>query len=88
MPVFWGAGLSYEGLVPARKTDVVSAGLVSGKVSKFIPDASVERLLEVNYQWRHSRFLIVTPHFEYITNPSGFQRPSAAVAGVQLALTF
>jgi carbohydrate-selective porin OprB len=88
MPVFLGAGLSYEGLIPARPRDVVSAGWVYGKVSKFIPGTSAEQLIEVNYQWRHSRYLNITPQFQYIRKPSGRNLPGAAVAGVQFALAF
>jgi carbohydrate-selective porin OprB len=88
MPVFLGAGLSYEGPIRARRRDVVSAGWIYGKVSKFIPGTSAEQLIEVNYQWRHSRFMIVTPQFQYIWKPSGRNLPGAAVAGVQFALTF
>jgi carbohydrate-selective porin OprB len=88
MPAFLGAGLSYEGLIPARSKDIVSAGWIYGKVSKEIPDTSAEQMLEVNYQWRHSRYLIISPHFQYIWKPSGRNLPDAAVAGVQLALTF
>jgi carbohydrate-selective porin OprB len=88
MPVFLGAGLSYEGLVHARQRDVVSAGWVYGKVSKFIPGTSAEQLIEVNYQWRHSRFMIITPQFQYTRKPSGHNLPGVAVAGVQFVLTF
>jgi carbohydrate-selective porin OprB len=88
MPAFLGTGLSYEGIIPARSKDIVSAGWIYGKISNVIPDTSAEQLVEVNYQWRHSRYLIITPHFQYIWKPSGRNLPDAAVAGVQLALTF
>ena len=88
MPAFLGTGLSYEGLIAAQSKDVVSAGWIYGKVSKVIPDTSAEQLVEVNYQWRHSGYLIITPQFQYIWKPSGRNLPDAAVAGVQLALTF
>jgi porin len=88
MPAFLGTGLSYEGINPARSKDIVSAGWIYGKISNVIPDTSAEQLVEVNYQWRHSRYLIITPHFQYIWKPSGRNLPDAAVAGVQLALTF
>ncbi len=87
MPVFWGAGLSYEGLIPARKNDVASAGLVYGQASKFAPAASTEELLELNYQWTHSRYLTITPHVQFSWQRDG--RPqNATVLGLQLALTF
>jgi porin len=88
MPAFVGAGMSYEGLIPARLKDIVSAGWIYGKASNKIPDTSAEQMVEVNYQWRHSRYLIITPHFQYIWKPSGRNLPDAAVAGIQIALTF
>jgi carbohydrate-selective porin OprB len=87
MPIFGGAGLSYEGLIAARKRDIVSAGWVTGKASDFIPNTTAEQLFELNYQWRHSQYLIVTPHFEYIWKPSGYDLPGAAVFGLQVSLT-
>jgi carbohydrate-selective porin OprB len=88
MPVFFGAGLSYEGLISARPRDLVSVGWIYGKASKFIPSAGAEQLIEANYQWRHSRYLLITPHFQYIVKPGGRSLPGAAIAGIQLALTF
>jgi carbohydrate-selective porin OprB len=86
MPMFWGFGASYEGLIAARKRDIVSAGLISGKVSDYIPGTTAEELFELNYQWRHSRYLILTPHFEYIWKPSGYKLPGASVFGLQVSL--
>jgi porin len=88
MPAFLGAGMSYEGFVRARSKDIVSAGWIYGKVSDKIPGTSAEQLVEANYQWKHSRYLIITPHFQYIWKPSGRKLPDAAVMGVQIALTF
>jgi porin len=88
MPVFLGGGLSYEGLVPARQRDIVSAGWIYGRVSKVIPDTSAELMIEVNYQWRHSQYMVVTPQFQYIRRPGGRNLPGAAVVGIQFGLTF
>jgi carbohydrate-selective porin OprB len=88
MPVFVGSGLSYEGLIPARQRDTVSVGWIYGKVSKFIPNTSAEQMIEVTYQWRHSRYMVVTPQFQYIRKPGGRNLSGAAVGGIQLALTF
>jgi len=88
MPMFAGAGLSYEGLISARQRDIVSAGWIYGKASKFVPGTTEEQMIEVNYQWRHSQYLVVIPQFQYIRKPSGRSFPDAAVAGIQIALTF
>lgn len=88
MPVFGGAGLSYEGLIKARKQDIVSLGWIYGKTSTFIPDAASAKLLEANYQWVPRRYLTIIPDFQYIVDPAGTNVSNAAVFGVQLNLTF
>jgi carbohydrate-selective porin OprB len=88
MPSFSGAGVSYEGLIPARKSDVVSAGVVYGEASKFAPAANTEELFELNYQWNHSRYLTITPDLQYIWKHDGRNPRNATVAGIQLAITF
>ena len=88
IPLFWGAGASYEGLIPARKRDIVSMGWIYGRVSNYIPGTSAEQVLEVNYRWQHGRFLVLTPDFQYIWRPGGYNVPGAAVAGIQAAVTF
>jgi porin len=88
IPLFWGAGASYQGLIPARKNDVVSAGWVYGQVSNFVPATSAQQVLEVNYRWQYRRFLAITPDFQYIWKPGGYNLPGLAVAGVHAAVTF
>lgn len=88
MPVFGGVGLSYEGLIPQRKNDLVSVGWLYGKTSDFIPGASAEKLLEVNYQWVPKRYLRIFPVFQYFWHPTGTKTPDVAVFGVRLNLTF
>ena len=87
VPVFWGAGLSYEGLVPARKNDVFSMGLIRGEASKYAPPTYAEDLLEFNYQWSHSRYLAIIPHYQYLWNRESHDSRRATVLGIQLALT-
>jgi porin len=88
MPVFGGTGLSYEGLIPQRKNDVVSVGWLYGETSDFIPGASAAKLLEVNYQWASTRYLRIIPDFQYLWRPTGTNNSDAAVFGVRLNLTF
>jgi carbohydrate-selective porin OprB len=87
IPLFWGGGLSYEGLIPARKSDILSAGLIRAEASKFASPANSEDLLELNYQWTHSRYLTITPHAQYLWKGPGHESRNATVLGVQLALT-
>jgi porin len=87
VPEFWGAGLSYTGLIPARKNDTVSIGLIHAEGSRYAPSSNTEQLLELNYQWTHSRYLTVTPHGQYLWKQEGRDRRNATVLGIQLALT-
>ena len=88
IPVFWGAGLSYEGLIPARKNDIVSAGLIRSEASKFAPPGNAEQLLEWNYQWTHSRYLAITPHGQYLWKLKSGSGRNATVLGIQLSSAF
>ena len=87
IPTFWGAGLSYEGLIPARKNDVLSAGLIRAEASKYAPPSNNEELLELNYQWNHSRFLTITPHAQYLWKQESPVGRNATVLGIQLSIT-
>jgi porin len=87
MPWSFMAGLSYQGLVPGRATDVLSLGWSSGRVSPAIPGVSTETVLEVNYQYSVASWLAVTPDFQYVWRPGGLAVVGAAVAGIQMVLT-
>ncbi len=87
MPQFWAAGASYLGLIPARKNDVVSVGIVGTEASKFGSPLNTERLLELNYQWLHSRYLTITPHGQYLWLNGPPTHKNALVLGIQFGLT-
>jgi porin len=88
MPSFVGGGVSYQGLVPGRGSDIASAGVIAGMFSHFIPRTTAETVLEANYQITVTRWLSVTPDLQYIIRPSGSSAISnAVVLGVQLAMT-
>ncbi len=87
IPLFWGAGLSYEGLIRKRKSDVVSAGLIRAEASKYAPPNNAEQLLELNYQWTHSRYLTITPHAQYLWKGENTRGRNATVLGIQLSVT-
>jgi porin len=88
MPVFGGAGLTYEGLIKKHKHDTVNAGWIYGQTSSYIPHASAARLFEANYQWVAKRYVTITPDFQYIWNTTGTNGTGAAVLGIQVNLTF
>jgi carbohydrate-selective porin OprB len=87
IPLFWGAGLSYEGLIPARKNDVLSAGLIRAEASKYASSNNTEQLLELNYQWTHSRYMTITPHAQYLWKSGSAQGRNATILGIQLSVT-
>jgi porin len=88
MPSFVGGGVSYQGLVPGRASDIASAGVIAGMFSHFIPQTTAETVLEANYQITVTRWLSVTPDLQYIIRPSGSSAISnAVILGVQLAMT-
>jgi carbohydrate-selective porin OprB len=88
MPVFGGAGLSYEGLIKKRKRDTFNLGWIYGKTSRFIPNASAAKLFEANYQWIAKDYLTVVPDCQFIRDTTGVKGTNAAVVGVQVNLTF
>lgn len=88
IPLFVGAGASYQGLIRKRKNDVASAGWIYGDVSNFIPGATAENVLELNYKFVYRRFLAITPDFQYIWKPGGYDGPGVTVLGVQMSITF
>ena len=88
MPLFGGAGLSYQGLLKKRKRDTVNAGWIYGKTSRYIPHASSAKLFEANYQWAAKPSITVVPDFQYIWDTNGRNGTGAAVLGLQVNLTF
>jgi carbohydrate-selective porin OprB len=87
MPWSFMAGLSYQGLIPGRSTDVLSLGWSWGRVSPAIPGVTGETLLELNYLYNLTGWLGVTPDFQYVWRPGGLDVVGAAIAGIQVVVT-
>jgi porin len=88
IPLFWGAGASFQGLFRQRPDDAASIGWIYGQVSRYFPGTTAEQVLEVNYRWTYRKFVSITPDLQYIWNPGGYSVPGVAVVGVQASLTF
>jgi len=89
IPYLVAGGLSYRGLVPSRGRDVASLGVVSGIISRHVPDASAETVVEANYQATLPYGILITPDVQYVIKPSGSSRiKNALVLGLQLAVSF
>jgi porin len=89
MPYFVGGGLSYQGLIPQRENDFVSAGLIYGSFSRFIPHTTAETVIEVNYQITLKRWLSIMPDMQYVIRPSGNSAiRNAFVLGTEVTISF
>lgn len=89
IPYLVAGGLSYQGLLPSRGRDIASLGVVSGVLSRHVPDTSAETVIEANYQAVLPFGVSITPDVQYVIKPSGSTRiRNALVIGVQLAVTF
>lgn len=84
-------GLRYRGLIPHRKRDAVSFGIVYSRISGVLNQAlsqqglspfGSEKALEVNYAFQATRWLTLQPVFQYYFDTGGntFSRNST-VAG-------
>ena len=89
MPYFVGGGLSYQGLFSGRDNDIVSAGVIWGTFSRYIPRTTAETVIETNYQITLTRWLSITPDIQYVIRPSGRSAiKNALVLGTQMAVVF
>jgi porin len=89
MPYFLGGGLSFQGLIPCRSSDIVSMGVTYGSFSADIPHSSSEMVIEADYAVALTPWLVITPDIQYVINPSGSSNVrNALVLGAQLAVTF
>jgi porin len=88
IPWSGSAGASWTGLFSARSSDVASVGGYFGKISSYIPSATAETALEVNYRIAVTGGVWVAPVYQYVWRPSGTVSPipGASVAGVELLL--
>ena len=71
IPYLLGTGLSDEGLFHRRGSDIVSAGVISGILSRFIPQSTAETAIEINYQITFTRWFSITPDLQYVIRPGG-----------------
>ena len=89
LPLFMGAGMSYQGLFRGRDRDIVSVGAIRGVFSRYVPHATAETVLEANYRIAVTGGVSFTPDLQYVMRPSGTgQFGNALVLGVQLDIEF
>ncbi len=89
IPYLVGAGLSDEGLFHGRGSDIASAGVISGILSRFIPQSTAETALEINYQITFKRWFSITPDLQYVIRPAGSTAVrNAFLLGAQTTIVF
>lgn len=89
MPYFVGGGLSYQGPIPGRDSDIASAAVIYGAFSRYLPRTTAETVIEVNYQITLNPWLSITPDIQYVFRPSGSSAiKNALVLGTQVAIVF
>jgi porin len=73
-------GVRYHGLIPLRRRDTLSTGIVYSRISGVLNRAlaqagqaqfGAEKALEVNYSFQPKRWLTVQPVFEYYVDTGG-----------------
>lgn len=91
---FWSTGLEYRGLIPTRNDDALGAAVFQSIPSRTFNDkvnrlAEAETGLEVYYSFQVTRWLVITPDFQYISSPGiGSSVQDAIVLGVRTRISF
>lgn len=91
---FWSTGLEYRGLVPTRDEDVFAVGVFQSIPSRRFNDkvnrlAEAETGLEVHYSIQVTKWLAVTPDFQYIASPGiGSGVDDVIVLGIRTRISF
>jgi len=94
MSRFWSGGVSYKGLIPGRNEDVLGAAFSCLRSSHLYRDRvndsfTNETVYEVYYAVQVSKWMVLTPDFQYIDNPGAAgEYGHAIVAGVRARVSF
>jgi porin len=91
---FWSLGASYQGLVPARDTDVLAFGVAQSIMShqyrvESAPTADYETVYELYYAIQVTPWCAITPDVQWIAQPGGNDDArDALVGGVRVKIAF
>ncbi len=89
---FWSIGAQYQGPIPLRDDDVLAFGAAQGLLSDSIRRTGLiphrETALECYYRLRITPWLSISPDFQWILRPGGFDGPDAFVAGLRMQAVF
>ncbi|MFZ5829996.1 MAG: carbohydrate porin [Planctomycetota bacterium] len=81
-PIYFGAGLLYRGLLPARENDVCGLGMAQLVFSSLSDLEYNETAVELFYKYQVAEYLFVQPDLQYIARPGG-QYQDAFVFGLR-----
>jgi porin len=89
VPVFFGAGLVYKGLIPSRDDDAAAIGFFYGNISRDINPGGSEKVLEINYTVQLTPWFYVRPDLQLVFDPAGVSSADTAVVfGGEIGITF
>lgn len=89
LPVFFGAGLVYKGLIPSRDEDSAALGFFYGRLSGDINPGGSEKILEVAYTLQLTPWFFVRPDLQLVFDPAGVSGADTAVVfGAEVGITF
>ncbi len=92
MTNFWSAGVQYQGLLEDRDDDILGIGFAHGTFSNGADDTytdDYESAVEIYYSAKITKWLVISPDFQYVTNPGGNKDvPNATVIGARIQMTF
>jgi porin len=89
VPVFFGAGLVYKGLIPSRDEDHTAIGFFYGKLSGDLDPSGSEKILEINHTVQLTPWFYVRPDLQLVFDPAGVgSADTAIVFGGEIGITF
>jgi porin len=81
LPVFFGGGLVYKGLIPTRDDDHAAVGFYYGNLSKDVDPGGSEKVLELAYNVQLTKFFYVRPDLQLVFDPAGVGSADTAIVG-------
>lgn len=89
LPVFFGGGLVYKGLIPGRDQDRAAIGFYYAKLSSDLKPSGSEKILELAYTVQLTPWLYVRPDLQLVFDPAGVgSADTAVVFGGEIGITF
>ncbi len=84
-----GGGISWTGLIPGRRNDILGLGTQSIHFgNSFHPQDDFETSYETFYQFQATRWFMIKPDLQYIAHPGGQGTPDALAFTVRFQITF